>query len=47
VELGTGKTDENGQANHFEAALEEIAKVRPTIDPSSVLLKSVKEELSR
>lgn len=32
---------------NFETALEEIAKVRPIIDPSPVLLKSVKEELSR
>jgi protein-tyrosine phosphatase len=32
---------------NFEAALEEIAKVRPIIDPSPVLLNGVKEELSR
>ena len=32
---------------NFEAALQEIGRLRPTIDPSPVLLKSVKEELSR
>jgi protein-tyrosine phosphatase len=31
----------------FEAALQQIARVRSTIDPSPILLKSVKEELSR
>jgi protein-tyrosine phosphatase len=31
----------------FEVALEEIARLRPTIDPSPVLLKSIKEELGR
>ncbi len=31
---------------NFEAALQQIARVRPTIDPSPVLLKSVKESLS-
>ena len=31
----------------FEAALQEIGKLRPAIDPSPVLLKSVKEELRR
>ena len=32
---------------NFEAALEEIGRLRPTIDPSPILLKSVMEELSR
>jgi hypothetical protein len=32
---------------NFEGALQEIARVRPIIDPSPVLLKSVKEALSR
>jgi atypical dual specificity phosphatase len=31
----------------FETALQEIARLRPTIDPSPVLIKSIKEELSR
>jgi len=31
----------------FEVALQEIARLRPTIDPSPVLLKSIKEELRR
>ena len=30
---------------NFESALEEIGRLRPTIDPSPVLLKSVKEKL--
>ena len=32
---------------NVEAALEEIARLRPTIDPSPVLLKSIKEALTR
>jgi len=32
---------------NFEAALEEIGRLRPSIDPSPILLKSVMEELSR
>lgn len=32
---------------NFEAALQEIANLRPTIDPSPVLLRSVKENLTR
>jgi protein-tyrosine phosphatase len=32
---------------NFEAALQEIADLRPSIDPSPVLLKSVKENLNR
>jgi atypical dual specificity phosphatase len=32
---------------NFEAALEEIGSLRPSIDPSPILLKSVMEELSR
>jgi atypical dual specificity phosphatase len=32
---------------NFEAALKQIARVRPTIDPSPVLLKSIKEALTR
>lgn len=36
----------NGYLN-FEAALQQIARGRSTIDPSPILLKSVKEELSR
>jgi protein-tyrosine phosphatase len=32
---------------NFEAALQEIGRLRPTIDPSSILLKSVKENLNR
>ncbi len=31
----------------FEAALKQIGRLRPTIDPSPVLFKSIKEELSR
>ncbi len=31
----------------FHAALQEIGRLRPTIDPSPVLIKSIKEELSR
>ena len=32
---------------NFEAALEEIARLRPTVDPSPILLRSVKEKLTR
>jgi len=32
---------------NFEVALQEIGSLRPTIDPSPILLKSVMEELSR
>jgi protein-tyrosine phosphatase len=32
---------------NFEAALKQIARVRPTTDPSPVLLKSIKEALTR
>jgi predicted protein tyrosine phosphatase len=32
---------------NFEAALKQIGRVRPTIDPSPVLLKSIKEALTR
>jgi atypical dual specificity phosphatase len=31
----------------FEIALQEIARLRPSIDPSPVLIESIKEELSR
>jgi len=32
---------------NFEAALQEIGRLRPTIDPSPILLHSIKEELNR
>jgi len=32
---------------NFEVALQEIGRLRPAIDPSPVLIKSIKEELSR
>jgi protein-tyrosine phosphatase len=44
--LAAAWLDRYGYLN-FEAALQEIADLRPTIDPSPVLLKSVKENLNR
>ena len=32
---------------NFEAALKQIGRLRPTIDPSPILLHSIKEELNR
>ena len=44
--LAAAWLDRCGYLN-FEAALQEIADLRSTIDPSPVLLKSVKENLNR